>query len=385
MLLLAGRAAAQMPTVWIDALATSARPPSGLVDRSVGVYGMLGGRAHWTLPSVNLDASGYLGLGARQYDGRWGLVSLSASRYRSFGALRSNVELELFGLHYADPLSYTALSATGRPTFTYRVGGLEIAGTGELSVGTWGARTRTQPVDPELPPDPVTASTVERSGRLRVLGFRGTLAAPLYRGSVTLGGVLANARNGTRDGTYRGGSLSLLQVRDRWDVMLEGQVLNGPDKTEAGAILRAGRFVDDRVYVSAEVGRRVSDYNLGTPGHTGATLGVSWQPGTTRPLGRPRPLVVRVGMRDEKGTHVEFHLPKTAASSVALVGSFTEWQPRAMTRAADGWTLALVLPEGSHQFAFLLDGLRWHLPEGSPGIIEDGYGRRNATVVIGTM
>jgi hypothetical protein len=385
MLLFAGRAAAQMPTVWIDALATSARPPSGFVDRSVGVYGMLGGRAHWALPAVNFDAAGYIGLGARQHDGRWGSAALTVSHDRPLGAFRSNTELELFGLHYGDPFLYTALSATARPMLTYRLGPLQLAGTGEFSIGSWMARTAPQPFDPTLPPSPLTAATSERSGLLRVLAFKASAAAPLYRGAVTLGGVVASAHNGNMDGAYHGASIGLLQVRDLWDVALEGQVQRGPVRTEVGAFVRAGRFVDDRVYVSAEFGRRVTDYTLGTPGHTGATLGVSWQAGTTRPIGRPRPTVVRVGMRDERGTHVEFHLPKTAASSVALVGNFTEWQPRAMRRAADGWTLELVLPEGSHQFAFLLDGLRWYLPEGSPGVIEDGYGRRNATVVIGSM
>jgi hypothetical protein len=73
------------------------------------------------------------------------------------------------------------------------------------------------------------------------------------------------------------------------------------------------------------------------------------------------------------------------ATTVAVVGSFTGWEPRTMNRTADGWSITLVLPEGSHQFAFLVDGERWYLPPGAPGLVDDGFGRKNATVVIGSL
>jgi hypothetical protein len=357
-----------------------------MAQHDVGAYGLIGARAHWGNPQINLDAASYLGLGVRQADGRWGALAVTASRDHSIGNLRGDLALELFGLHYADPFRYTAVSASGRPTLTYRSGNFEWAAAGELSLGRWKARSPSPALVPESPAvEPVEPTTAVRSGPLRVAAFRSSLAAAISRGSITLGGVLANARHGGGSGLYRGASLSVLQVRDRWDFLVEGQLLSGPRETEAGFSVRAGRFLEDRVYVSAEFGRRVTDYTLGTSGHTGATVGVSWQPGMTRPVIRTRPLIVRVGSRDESGTQVMFRLPKTAASSIALVGSFTEWQPKLMDRTEDGWSLTLTLSEGAHQFAFLLDGQRWYLPEGAPGIIDDGFGRRNATVIISAM
>jgi hypothetical protein len=209
------------------------------------------------------------------------------------------------------------------------------------------------------------------------------MVAPVRRGTLTLGTVFADAINGRSDGQYRGASLSLLQIHNAWDVMLEGQVQSGSRRTEIGGSLRVGRLLDEGTYISVEINRSVTDFTLGAPGHTGATLGVSWRPTTPRSIGRPAFSIVRVGAEEERGTRVEFRLPKTAASSVALLGSFTEWEPRTMNRTADGWSITMVVPQGSHQFAFMLDGQRWYLPDGAPGVIADGFGRKNATIVIG--
>lgn len=380
---MAGRAAAQQPSIWIDALASSARPPAGVVDRAVGVYGLLGARVNWARPMVSLGASGYLGLGARQQDGRWGALAFTASRNHSVGPFLSDLELELFGLHYTDPYRYTALSIAGRPTLSFRVGAFELVGGAEVSFGRWGTRVSLQPDGAVTPLQPITPTALENSGTLRVAAARGRIVAPLRRGTLTLGSVFAEAVNGRSDGQYRGASLSLLQIQNAWDLMLEGQVLTGPRRTESGGSLRIGRLLDEGVYLSAEISRSVTDFALGAPGHTGATVGVSWRPAPVRPVGRPRVSIVSVGPQEARGTRVEFRLPKTAASSVALLGTFTEWEPRAMNRTSDGWAISLVVPQGSHQFAFLLDGQRWYLPEGAPGVIADGFGRRNATVVIG--
>ncbi|MGH7461814.1 MAG: hypothetical protein ACREMA_12420 [Longimicrobiales bacterium] len=374
---------AQQPSIWIDALASSARPPAGVVDRSVGVYGLMGARAQWTRPSLSLSASTYLGLGARRQEGRWGALSLTGNRDHSLGPFLGDLELELFGLRYTDPYRFTALSATARPSLSYRFRGFELIAGGDLSLGRWSSRIRAVSEEPGLPVQPQPPAAIENSGPLRVAAARARLVASVRRGTVTLGTVFAQAVNGRSDGRYQGVNANVLQIHNNWDVMLDGQLLKGPQRTELGGSLRIGRLIEEGVYVSAEINRSVADFTLGAPGHTGATIGVSWRPSTPRPIGRPAFSIVRVGAEEDRGTRVEFRLPKTAASSVALLGSFTEWEPRAMSRTSDGWTISLVVPQGSHQFAFMLDGQRWYLPDGAPGVIADGFGRRNATIVIG--
>jgi 1,4-alpha-glucan branching enzyme len=95
--------------------------------------------------------------------------------------------------------------------------------------------------------------------------------------------------------------------------------------------------------------------------------------------------VAEIGPKEGEGRRVEFRLKDVTAAQVALVGSFTEWKPQPMTRSGAGWYLSVVLPPGSYQFAFLLDGQTWYLPKDSPGVVEDGFGRSNATIVIASI
>ncbi|UCE83297.1 MAG: glycogen-binding domain-containing protein, partial [Deltaproteobacteria bacterium] len=57
---------------------------------------------------------------------------------------------------------------------------------------------------------------------------------------------------------------------------------------------------------------------------------------------------------------VTFTLSYPAAKSVSLIGSFNQWNPTGhkMQQLSDlnTWTLELRLPEGRHEYAFLVDG-----------------------------
>jgi hypothetical protein len=83
-----------------------------------------------------------------------------------------------------------------------------------------------------------------------------------------------------------------------------------------------------------------------------------------------RPLVLRV------------HAPD--ARTVALVGDFNGWEPAAapMRRAGDGWWEATVtLAAGTWSYAFLVDGA-WTLPPDVAVTEDDGFGGRNAVLVV---
>jgi len=73
---------------------------------------------------------------------------------------------------------------------------------------------------------------------------------------------------------------------------------------------------------------------------------------------------------------VTFHYYDSGARQVALVGSFTDWQPVAMRERSPGiWFLTLPQPaRGTHPYKYVVDGARWlHDPE-NLARIEDGYG-----------
>ena len=63
--------------------------------------------------------------------------------------------------------------------------------------------------------------------------------------------------------------------------------------------------------------------------------------------------------RTKKPKIQTFRYAAPAATSVLLVGEFTEWQQRAvvMEKGQDGvWTTALKLPPGKHSYLFIVDG-----------------------------
>ena len=83
---------------------------------------------------------------------------------------------------------------------------------------------------------------------------------------------------------------------------------------------------------------------------------------------------------------VTFTLSYPKAESVSLIGSFNQWNPAGhkMHRLRDRntWVLELRLPEGRHEYAFLVDG-KMVLPDrSSPFYQSDGFGNRNSVLFV---
>jgi 1,4-alpha-glucan branching enzyme len=54
-----------------------------------------------------------------------------------------------------------------------------------------------------------------------------------------------------------------------------------------------------------------------------------------------------------------FRTTETAATSVLLVGDFTDWQQRPIKMVKDSggvWTATVKLPPGTHNYLFIVDG-----------------------------
>ena len=84
---------------------------------------------------------------------------------------------------------------------------------------------------------------------------------------------------------------------------------------------------------------------------------------------------------------VVFELSQPGAHSVSVIGTFNQWEAGGyeMKPAGNGevWTLQLKLPEGRHEYAYLIDGEKL-VPDPNALLFEDdGFGNRNAVLILG--
>jgi hypothetical protein len=83
---------------------------------------------------------------------------------------------------------------------------------------------------------------------------------------------------------------------------------------------------------------------------------------------------------------VTFTLSYPKAESVSLIGSFNQWNPvgHKMHLLGDRntWVLELRLPEGRHEYAFLVDGKMVVPDQSSPFYQSDGFGNRNSVLFV---
>lgn len=81
--------------------------------------------------------------------------------------------------------------------------------------------------------------------------------------------------------------------------------------------------------------------------------------------------------------YVRFELDAARASSVALAGTFSDWQPRyELAETAPGrWTALVPLRPGVHEYAFIIDGGRWIADPDAPRV-RDGFGGVNSQIAL---
>ena len=88
---------------------------------------------------------------------------------------------------------------------------------------------------------------------------------------------------------------------------------------------------------------------------------------------------------DNSPQQVQFMLVAPAATRVALVGEFNDWDPSAtpMSRAGGGaWHVALPLARGRHVYAFVVDGSSWVADPQAPLAPERWFGAQNSVVLV---
>lgn len=119
--------------------------------------------------------------------------------------------------------------------------------------------------------------------------------------------------------------------------------------------------------------RRVLPWLLG-PALAAAAALVVW-------LGRPGPVATPGG----GAVTVRFVLTAPDARAVTVAGTFNQWDSHATPLVRTGptgtWTATITLPAGQHQYAFVVDGVRW-VPDPAAPAVDDGFGRRNSVLTL---
>jgi len=83
---------------------------------------------------------------------------------------------------------------------------------------------------------------------------------------------------------------------------------------------------------------------------------------------------------------VEFGFAAPHASSVALVGDFNNWDPKAtpLRAASTGsvWSVEVPVPPGRHLYAFVVDGKVWRPDPAAPKATGEDFGEPNSALTV---
>jgi len=87
----------------------------------------------------------------------------------------------------------------------------------------------------------------------------------------------------------------------------------------------------------------------------------------------------------QKGIKVEirFNLNAEGARSVAVAGSFNDWNPNKARLKKDGetWTMHMRLPRGRHEYRFVVDG-KWVTDPSAKEFAPNPFGDRNSVLSV---
>ena len=85
--------------------------------------------------------------------------------------------------------------------------------------------------------------------------------------------------------------------------------------------------------------------------------------------------------------YVQFLLEAPAATSVAVAGDFSDWQPSFTLDDLDGdgvWSGRVPVRPGVHGYMFVVDETEWRTDPNAGRYQDDGFGNQNAVLAVGT-
>jgi 1,4-alpha-glucan branching enzyme len=84
--------------------------------------------------------------------------------------------------------------------------------------------------------------------------------------------------------------------------------------------------------------------------------------------------------------YVQFLLEAPSATSVAVAGDFSDWEPAFALQDPDGdgvWSARVPVQPGVHAYMFLVDDTSWQTDPNAGRYQDDGFGNRNAVLAVG--
>jgi len=382
---------AQGTSLWLDASGAHSRPPAGAGD--VATQGVIGARLHAARRSSSFELAASYGRSAEATAGSWATVRGGYDASRVNGIFDVGIRADANGLTYLTPVdigngsdyAQTLLSGSVRPHAGVSVASFRIGLEGTLTGGGWRSEVTT-PVTgggpfPSLPgSDNIDSRTVSDEGALSVIGGAATLLRVFGAASMQLRAGSYEAENQIASGRYSGVDATLGVNAGALDLTFGARRWTAPDRTaEVGGHAGAGLAMGESAYVQAVVSRTVADPMYGAAGSFALNAGVSVRVGGGRSA---EGSIARVGAASGGGRVVTFMLKHAGARSVSVAGDFSGWEPRTLTRTGSVWKLATMLEPGVYHFSFIIDGDTWMVPDDAPGIIDDGFGRKNATLIV---
>ncbi len=329
---------------------SSARPPAAGSRTQTSNYAMLGGRAEAHRRSWHLDASALFGRSVDEH-GRWlwlqGSVAHEWIRATAFYFDYSEtLNFGTFGGQLSRELKFFDNALSLRPTLMAAHWSIDSLNTTYGVLGT-------------------TASYLHNLG-------------PVF---LQVGGDFYHAGdNGLARGQYMALNAGAFRAFGDVTVGLDLTQAMNPMRAETGYSLWASYTFGQSVVVNAQLARTVSDPFYGSPPSDGFTVMASWRFSQRTPP--PPPLLAEVGAQAPSGRLVTFQVEVDSASSVAVSGTFSEWQPLSLKRNGSVWSGSFPVEPGTHQFGFLLNDSSWYVPPNAADVVDDGFGRKNVTLVV---
>jgi hypothetical protein len=330
---------------------SSARPPAGAPQISSNEYGIVGVQGEALLNTWRLEANASGGHALESDGGRWiWLHGEAQHRWGKAGA---------FWLDYQEAFGYGTVGFQLTPEFHLASDALTLRPHATL------ARWNTDGLAATYG---VIGSTLQWSKNARSTLLRVT------------GDAFSSGDNGYATGGYFGINAETYTAWKNFTFGAGVTLAHNPNGEEAGYMLLASRPLNEAVRIDAVVARTVTDAVFGTPGSFGITLSASWRFLHREPVAAPQ--LANVGEAVTKGRVVLFTVKVPKARTVAVSGTFSDWRPVALKRNGDVWTGSLTVEPGTHQYGFLVDGTDWYVPPEATDVIDDGFGRKNVTLVV---
>lgn len=362
MLAAASSTARAQQTLWLSATGSTAQPPADVVGARASTYFLLGLQGSRSGKLWQADGSLSFGNGFQDQAGRWLSGAATLSRSWTQKQLSTRLDATFTGLRYSTPFSYGAYTTQLAPAFTWNATpSASFTVTPQATGGFWNSNGD--------------------SGSIGVIGSSVALAKTVGPATLQLSGEADRARNGAIDGNFAGVGFDVAMTHGAIDLGGGVKRWQTPSGHEWGYSAYATRSFGNALRLDVQLVRSVRDPVLATPGSFGASVALNWRIAHTREKGAP-PALYTVDGTTANGRRVKFRVTVASAQSVAVSGSFTDWNPVPMRRNGHTFTVDVVVPPGTHQFGFLVDGETWYLPPNATGLVSDDFGRKNATLVI---